>query len=112
MHRDIKPENILIDCQGHVVLSDFGLAKRFGSDHLPKVYERQAQPYWPYSPGDNIDISKPHDPIEELVFVTKLFAGTPPYMAPELFEGRYYSFPVDFWAMAITMYYMLCGRVR
>jgi serine/threonine protein kinase len=40
IHRDVKQENILIDLQGHVVLSDFGLSKMF----LP--YEKHIAYSW------------------------------------------------------------------
>lgn len=37
-HRDIKSENILLDCEGHIKLSDFGLGKRFASGEKVKGF--------------------------------------------------------------------------
>jgi serine/threonine protein kinase len=31
IHRDIKPENVFIDVDGHIVLGDFGLARKLGA---------------------------------------------------------------------------------
>lgn len=40
MHSDIKPDNILIDKDGHIKLSDFGLSTGFHKQHDSAYYQR------------------------------------------------------------------------
>lgn len=57
IYRDIKLENILLDHEGHIVLTDFGLSKEF----LPHERDSNARAY--------------------------SFCGTIEYMAPEVVRG-------------------------
>jgi tetratricopeptide (TPR) repeat protein/tRNA A-37 threonylcarbamoyl transferase component Bud32 len=83
VHRDVKPENILFDANGHVYLSDFGVAKVLATDPTLPASEQ----------------TMPGTPI-----------GTPLYMAPELFEERPFDGRVDQYALAVLIYELLAGQ--
>ena len=85
VHRDVKPGNILFDTQGHAFLSDFGVAKVMASTKNPA-------------------------PSQTAMTGAGMVLGTPEYMAPELIMGDPFDGRVDQYALAITVYELLCGR--
>ncbi len=85
IHRDVKPHNILFDGDGNVYLSDFGLAK---------VLAEQG-----------------HDPTTMHLTMTGMMIGTPHYMSPELLKNKDYDGRSDQYALAVTVFELLTGRM-
>ncbi|CEQ42499.1 SPOSA6832_04317 [Sporobolomyces salmonicolor] len=69
LHRDIKPDNFLFDANGHIAISDFGLATDFHWAHDGKYFESQRRELL-YKHGIDLedrtrpptDTSRPFDP--------------------------------------------------
>jgi predicted Ser/Thr protein kinase len=93
VHGDVKPENILVADDGHVVIGDFGLAR---PSTLQNAAAAAAAPEEMASTGFTGGI-------------TGGLAGTPAYLAPELWRGRPSTAASDQFALAVTLYEAIYG---
>ncbi|KAI0644037.1 kinase-like domain-containing protein [Trametes meyenii] len=103
IHRDLKPQNVLFNARGQAVVADFGLARTFGLTTEDQPWRKESM--W-RNKEDLVDF----DPAG-LVDVTLAHCGTFHYMAPEIFARTGYSYPVDVWSFAVTLYEILHGKL-
>ncbi|MBF0436256.1 MAG: bifunctional protein-serine/threonine kinase/phosphatase [Magnetococcales bacterium] len=82
IHRDIKPENLFLTRSGQVILLDLGTARVAGLE-----------------------------PLEPDAVGRRVVGGTPGFMAPELYQGERGDESSDLFALGVTGYYLLTGRL-
>lgn len=82
IHRDLKPANLKLTTDGNLKILDFGVAQVGLRENTVTVKSSERN----------------------------VFAGTFPYVAPELWEGKAADAQSDLWSVGVVLYELITGR--